>query len=232
MENELLAALNQNLVLLLLVELSTESYGRKRLSLATGKDCRTVSTRQVVYLAPNRTNLVGATTIETLTLVENHITHSLLLHVVVEVLVDKWSLLLELLLGKASSKLSLQSVEGLSTLVLHSTAGSDSVSLVVELRDDSLTKLLVVSLVAVLALNILAKLLHKLDLHGAVLLNLLVSEHNSAEHYLLRHLVHLTLDHKDVVDSTTDHNVEVGTLHSLETRVNDVLAIYTSYAHL
>ena len=187
---------------------------------------------QVTYLAPDGTNLVRATAVEALTLIEDHVAHRLLLHVIVEILVDQDSLLLELLLREAGSELGLQVVEELLALVLHRTARSDGVSLVVELRDDRLTQLLIVRLVAVLALYILTQLLRELDLYGAVLLDLLVSELDGTEHNLLRHLLHLTLNHEDIVDRTADHDIQVALLHLREARVDLILAVLANYANL
>ena len=187
---------------------------------------------QVANLAPDGTNLIRATAVETLTLVQNHVAHGLLLHVVVEIFVNQDSLLLQLLLREAGGKLGLQVVEQLLTLVLHRTARSDGISLVVKLRDNRLAQLLVVRFVAVLALHILAQLLRKLNLHGAVLLDFLVSELDGTKHHLLRNLFHLTLDHEDVVNRTADHDVQVALLHLREARVDFVLAVLTNHTYL
>ena len=93
---------------------------------------------QVAHLAPDGTDLVGATAVQTLALVENHVAHGLLLHVVVEIFVDQGSLLHQLLLREARRELGLQSVERVRTLVLGRAARGDGVSLVVELGDDGL----------------------------------------------------------------------------------------------
>ena len=149
-----------------------------------------------------------------------------------EVLVDQRRLLGELLLRIACRELGLQRVELLLALVLHRAARGDGVCLVVELGDDRLPQLLVVGLVAVGAFHVLAQLFRKLDLHGAVLLDLLVRELDGAEHHLLRHLLHLALDHQDVVDRTCDHDVEVALVHLREVGVDGVLAVLTHDAHL
>ena len=149
-----------------------------------------------------------------------------------EVLVDEGGLLDELLLRIARCELGLQGVEGILALVLHRAAGGDGVGLVVELADDGLAQLLVVDLVAVGALDILAQLLRELNLYGAVLLDFLVRELDGAEHHLLGDLLHLTLDHEDVVNRTADHDVEVGLGHLREGGVDDVLAADAGHAHL
>ena len=191
-----------------------------------------MSCGQIVDLAPDGADLVALTAVQTQTLVEDHITHSLLLNVVVEVALDQRQLLLQLLLGVTSCKLSLDSLECLSALVLSCAAGCNCVCLVVGLGDDLLTQLLVVHLVAVGTLNVLTQLLAQLDLNCAVLFDLLVSELDCVEHNLLRNLLHLTLDHQNIVDRTADHNIQIDILHLREGGVDDELAIDASYANL
>ena len=150
-----------------------------------------------------------------------------------EILVDQRGLLDELLLGVVrGGELLLEGVEQILTLVLHRAAGGDGVCLVVKLADDRLAQLLVVHLVAVGALDVLAELLRKFDLYGAVLLDLLVGELDGPEHDLLRNLLHLTLDHQDVVDRTADHDVQVALGHLREIGVDGVLAVAADDADL
>ena len=63
-------------------------------------------------------------------------------------------------------------------------------------------------------------------------LDLLVRELDCAEHDLLRDLLHLTLDHQDVVDRTAYHDIEIGLLHLRESGVDDVLAADACHAYL
>ena len=231
-EHELLGTLHEHLVLDLLVHLRAERNGGQRLRLASCEEARTVGCGQVVGLAPDRTDLVRATAVETLALVENHVAHRLLLHVVVEIAVDERGLLHQLLLRVAGGELGLQCIEHILALVLHRAARGDGVGLVVEFGDDRLFELLVVDLVAVGTLHVLAQLLRKFDLYGAVLLDLLVRELDRSEHHLLRNLFHLALDHQDVVDRTADHDVQVDVGHLREGRVDAVLAVDARHAHL
>ena len=149
-----------------------------------------------------------------------------------EIFVDQRGLLHELLLRVAGRELGFEGVELILALVLHRTARGNGVSLVIELLDDRLAKLFVVDLVAVGALHVLAQLLRKLDLYGAVLLDLLVRELDGAEHDLFRNLLHLALDHQDIVDRTSDHDVEVYLLHVRVVGVDDVLTVDAGYADL
>ena len=231
-EHELLGTLHEHLVLDLLVHLRAERNGGQRLRLASCEEARTMGCGQVVGLAPDRTDLVRATAVETLALVENHVAHRLLLHVVVEIAVDERGLLHQLLLRVAGGELGLQCIEHILALVLHRAARGDGVGLVIEFGDDRLFELLVVDLVAVGTLHVLAQLLRKFDLYGAVLLDLLVRELDRSEHHLLRNLFHLALDHQDVVDRTADHDVQVDVGHLREGRVDAVLAVDARHAHL
>ena len=231
-EHELLGALHQHLVLDFFVELRAERHGRQRLRFTAGEDRRSVSRGQIAHLAPDRADFVGLAAVETLSQIEDHVAHGHLLHVVVEIFVDQRSLLCELLLRVACRELGLEGVELLLALVLHRAARGDGVSLVVELLDDRLAQLLVVDLVAVGAFHILAQLLRELDLYGAVLLDLLVRELDGAEHHLFRNLLHLALDHQDVVDRTGDHDVEVDLLHLRVVGVDDILSVDAGDADL
>ena len=231
-QHELLRALNQNLVDHLLVEFGSERHGRQRLRLTTSEDGRAVCSGQVANLAPDGSYLIRAAAVQTLALVENHVAHGLLDHVVVIVFMDQGSLLHKLLLAVTRCELCLQSIEGIRTLMLRSAARSDGVGLVVELLDDRLAKLLVVGLVAIGTLYVLAQLLRQLDLHGALLLDLLVGELDGVEHDLLRDLLHFTLDHQYVVDRTADHDIQIGIVHLREIGVYDKLAADARYAHL
>ena len=231
-QHELLGALHQHFVLDLFVEFRAERYGRQRLRLAAGEEPRTVRRGQVVRLAPDGADFIRAAAVEALALVEDHVAHRFLLHVVVEVFVDQRSLLHELLLRVAGGELGFERIERIFAFVLHRAARGDGVGFVVEFADDRLPQLLVVDLVAVGALHVLAQLLRELDLYGAVLLDLLVRELDGAEHHLFRDLFHFAFDHQDVVDRTADHDVEVGLFHLREGGVDDIPTADARHAHL
>ena len=224
-EHELLGALHEHLVLDLFVEFRTERNGRQRLRFAAGEDRRAVGCGQVAHLAPDRADLVGLAAVETDAFVEDHVAHGLLLHVVVEIFVDQRRLLDQLFFRIAGCELGFERVELVFALVLHRAARGDGVGLVVKLSDDRLTQFFVVDLVAVGAFHVLAQLLRQLDLYGAVLLDLLVRELDGAEHHLFRNLLHLALDHQDVVDRTADHDVQVAFGHLRIGGVDGVFAV-------
>ena len=149
-----------------------------------------------------------------------------------EIFVNQRCLLDQLLFRKTGGELGLQRIEGIFALMLHRTAGGDGVSLVVKLPNDGLTQLFVIHLVAIGPFHVLAQLLRKLDLYGTMFLDLFVSELDSSEHHLLGHLLHLALDHQNIVDGTADHDVQIGVLHLREGRVDDVLTADTGHTHL
>ena len=124
-------------------------------------------------------------------------------------------------------------VEGLFARLFVVVASlSDSVALVVGLLADLLAQLLVVNLVAILALNVCAKFLRELCLEFAHRLDGSHSSLQSTDHVLLRHFLHLTLYHHDVLGRSANHDVHVGFFHLLEGRVDDILTVDACYAHL
>ena len=231
-QHELLGTLYQHFVLDLLVHLRTEGHRSQRLRFTAREDRRTVSGGQVAHLAPDGADFVRAAAVQALALVEDHVAHGLLLHVVVEIFVNQRRLLDQLLFRETGGELGLQRIEGIFALVLHRTAGGDGVSLVVKLPNDGLTQLFVIHFVAIGPFHVLAQLLRKFDLYGTVFLNLFVRELDSSEHHLLGHLLHLALDHQNIVDGTADHDVQIGVLHLREGRVDDVLTADTGHTHL
>ena len=52
------------------------------------------------------------------------------------------------------------------------------------------------------------------------------------DHIALGHLLHLTLDHHDVLLRRTDHQVDIGTIELVECRIDHPLVIKTDHSHL
>ena len=231
MQYELFGPLYQYFVLDFLIKFRTERHGRQRLRFAAGENRRAVGGGQVAHFAPDGADFVRAAAVQALALVENHVAHGLLLHVVVEVLVNQRGFLHQFLLGVARGEFGLQRIEHVAALVLHRAARSDGVGLVVEFADDSLAQFFVVDFVAVGAFHILAQFLGQFDLDGAVFLDLFVGELDGSEHHFLRNLLHLALDHQNVVDRTADHDVQVAFGHLRESGVDGVLAVLAYDAH-
>ena len=98
-QQETLLAMNEHLIDQLLVLLRTQGTSRQGLRLTTGEDSRSVRAREVTHFAPDRTDVRRGTTIETLALVQDRTTHSLLLDSVV-VTVDHAGLSLQILLAE------------------------------------------------------------------------------------------------------------------------------------
>ena len=85
---------------------------------------------------------------------------------------------------------------------------------------------------AIGALDELAYCFAELELSLTLYLDGLVGSLDCLEHLSLLDLLHLTLDHHDVVQGSTDHQLDVGTLQLLEGGVDDELAIDARYAYL
>ena len=83
MQKETHVALVEHIVYHFLIELCAQGTRREALRFATGKDGAAVRHGKRIYLAPDGTDFVGLTTIETLAFVENATAHSVAQHVVV-----------------------------------------------------------------------------------------------------------------------------------------------------
>ncbi len=213
MQDELLVFLDEHLVHLLHIHLGTEGDRRKGLGLASGEDGGAVGAREIIDLAPDRTDLIAYAAVETHSLIENHIAHGLLLLGVI-ISLDERGLLFELLLRNRGEELLLDGLETGFALFLRLGGLGESVALVVAEVVNRLAELLILEVVRIIALvDIGSELFHELFLDAAVLLDLLVSELDGFEHVVLADLVHLALDHHDVLLGGGDHEFKVGVLH-------------------
>ena len=224
-------ALVEHIVHHLLIELCSECTGSKRLCLTTCEDRTSMRHRQRRNLAPDRTDLVCLTTVETDSLVEDAAAHGIAHHVVV-ILVHQGSLLLQLLLREVSVcscvsllEVSKNLVEGILTGLLVESLLHHLVSLGVKLLVDLLAQVLVVHLVAVLTLHVGAELLHQFCLQLTHRTDSLLGSLQGSEQILLRNLLHLALNHHDVLGRSSNHQVHVSLLHLLEGRVDYVFSI-------
>ena len=233
-QQEAAVALDDGAVDLLLVELGAQRAGTERLRLATGEDGATVDRRQIVGLAPDGTNLVELTAVETGALVEHHVAHGLALGVVIVAVDHELDLVGEGLLGIVGvDKLLLDGGKAVLTLVLVGDALlAEVVALLVDGVVEALAQLLVVHLVAVFALHGLAGLDGELVDHAALHLDGLVGGLEGVQHHVLADLLHLAFHHHDVVLGGGHDEVEVGALDILHRRVDDVLAVEVAHAHL
>ena len=230
-EHKLLCALNKHLILLLHIHFGTKSNSSKSLSLASGKDCRTVSARKVIHLAPDRTNICGLSAIQTDSLIYNHTAHSLLLNSV-EVTRNHHLLLISLLLRNCLKELLHQSLKCICTLVLCSTCLSNLIATLIAILVTSSLKGLIILLVAILSLLHLANSLCKLLKGKALFLNLVVSKLNCAKHNILAHLIHLTLHHHNVIVGSRYNKLQVCLCKICKGWVNTIIAINPGNSHL
>ncbi len=123
------------------------------------------------------------------------------------------------------------SLESVRALVLLQSLLGHVVRLLVALLLHSLTQLLVVHLVAVLAFHVSAQFLHQFLLEAALWLDGLVGCFQSLEQLLLAHFLHLALHHHDVLLGRAHHKVDVGPLLLIKGRVDDKLAVHTGHPH-
>ena len=241
-EQEAVGALDESFVDDLLVTLRTEGDGRERLCLAAGEDRRTVRSGQRAHLAPDRADLGCCTSVQTLAFVEHGATHSFLLYIVV-VAVNHSGYVVHLdaeSLGTLSHILGFLGLEVFADLREHClavvlvgvSAGSLCVCAGITEVVHCLLQFVVVHLVAVLAFNLLAILLHHLDLCLALGLDSLVSGADSVQHNRLGHLFHLAFNHHNVVQCGGNHQLEVGALALLEGRVDNKLSVNAGYTYL
>ena len=195
------------------------------------------------YLAPDGADLIGLTAIQTDTLVEDTTAHSVALYIVVVavhhsavLVVADFALSILSQLGTLSEELLLEVLEnlleGISTILLGQSLLGDIVCGLVQFFIHTCAEVLVVNLVVVLALHVLTELLAQLLLEFAHGLDGIHSGLEGTQQILLRHLFHLTFHHHDVLSRSTNHDVHVGLLHLLEGRIDYILAIDTSHAHL
>ena len=192
---------------------------------------------QRANLAPDRTNLVALTSVETCAFVEDATAHSVALYVVI-VAVCKSILLFQLVLGEVSvcGSITLLEVfndflEGLCTCVLLESLLCNVISWLVAFLLNLLAEFLVVNLVAVFALDIFAKFLSKFRLQLAHRTDGVLSSLQCSEQVLLRNLFHLAFHHHDVLCRRAYHNIHVGLFHLLESRINNVFAIDACYTN-
>ena len=135
-------------------------------------------------------------------------------------------------LRKSCNELVEDGLEAVLTLMLRLCRLCESVALVIaEILYGSLESL-VLDVVRVVPLNLGSELCHEFLLNAAVLLDFLMSELDGIEHGLLADLVHLALNHHDVLLSGCDHKLEVGILHLGEVRVDYEFATDAAYANL
>ena len=117
-ENELLCLTDKHLIHFLHIKLGSESYSSQRLCLTTCENSGTVSAWKIADLAPDRTYLSSLTTVETNTLIENHVSHCGLLLIVV-ISCYHCSLSLLIFLRKGSKEVCLDLLESVSSLLFR-----------------------------------------------------------------------------------------------------------------
>ena len=117
-ENELLCLTDKHLIHFLHVKFGSEGNTCKRLCLTTSENSRTMSTREIAYFAPDRTNLICLTAVETHAFIENHVSHSSLLLIVV-ISCNHSGLSLLILFREGCKEICLDLLETVSSFLLR-----------------------------------------------------------------------------------------------------------------
>ena len=69
-------------------------------------------------------------------------------------------------------------------------------------------------------------------LNQTMIFNSFMSKFNSIEHFFLRNLIHLTLNHHDILVGRCNHDIQVSSCQLALCRVNHQLPVHTSYTYL
>ena len=96
---------------------------------------------------------------------------------------------------------------------------------------DILTKVFVVLFVAIGALDEFADSFGEFELSLALYLDSFVRNLDGFEHLSFLYFLHFSFDHHDIVEGSTDHQLNIGILELLESWVDDELTIDTCYTH-
>ena len=80
--------------------------------------------------------------------------------------------------------------------------------------------------------HVSSKVMHKLLLHLTLSLDLLVGKLDGLKHIVLADLVHLALDHHDILLGGGNHELKVGIFHLRETRVDYKFTVNPAYTYL
>ena len=236
-EKEPLVITLQSAINEFLIKFGTQGGCGQCLSLTTCEDCTSVGSWQWTYLAPDRTDVSGETTIKTGALIKYTTAHSVALHIIV-IAVNHAVLLFQLFLAEVGVSGCIGLLESIadgcesifaSVFVAIALFGN-LVALVVAFLTDLLAQLVVVHLMAVFTLHICAQLLLEFLLHLAHRLDGVMSGFQRSKQVLLAHFFHLAFNHHDVFLCGTHHQVHVSLFQLLEGRIDDKLTIDSCHA--
>ena len=237
-QQEAHVALVQHVVHHLLVKLGAKCGCAQRLSLTTGEDSTSVRHGQSTYLAPDGTDVSGLAAVQTNTLVQDTATHCILLHVMI-VTVYQSVLLCQFVIaqfGVCSSILQLEVLadllKSLGTRMLLQCLLGNVVSGLVASGLHQLAQFLVVNLMAVLTLHVGTKFLGQFLLQLAHGLDSLMGSLQGAKQILLANLLHLALNHHDILLGSTYHQVHISLLQLCKGGVDNVFSVDTCHTNL
>ena len=231
-QQELLGLANQGAVDELLVELGAQRQCRQALGLSTCEDGRTVATWEVIHFRPNGTNFCGLPTVEAKAVVQNQVTHCLLLGRL-DVVAGQPTLLFFLLVAHGGHECLFQFREAGLALFFRRACLACFVELGVHLVLDAAAQRVVVRFVAVLTL--VAKRAHLLGqfvLSFTLGLDGLVCLFDGVNHLPFADFLHFAFNHDNAVKGSGDHDVHVGLFQFRAERVDDKFSVHTCHADL
>ncbi len=120
----------------------------------------------------------------------------------------------------------------LTVLFVCITGLSLSIALVIKFITNLFAKILIIRLIAIFTLYIGAEFFRKFFLKFAHRAYSLLSSLEGTDQVLFRNLIHLTLNHHDILFRSTDHDIHIRLCHFLDSRINDILAINPAHPDL
>ena len=240
-EKETFGALNERLVNHLLIAFRTKGSGSESLRFTAGEDGASVRSWQRCYFAPNRTNLVVFTTIQTLAFIKDSTAHCFALNIVIITInkcIHNVSFYAERFctLSHVFCFLLLEIVadgrEHFFAMMLIGIARSSlSVCAIKAEFVEFFFEFGIIYFVAISAFLFLAVFFGHLVESSALELNRFVSSLDSIKHLAFRNFFHLAFYHVDGVHITGYHQLDICLIALIEAGVDNEFAIYACYAH-
>ena len=122
-------------------------------------------------------------------------------------------------------------IESIVTFLLGQSLLSNIIGWLIQLVIHLLTQIFVVHLMVVLALHIFTQFLIQLLLHGTHRFNSLMCRFQSFNKVKLRHFIHFTFHHHDIVFGGTYHQIHIGTLHLFKCWVHHIFTVDACYTN-
>ena len=228
---KLLRTLNKNLVYRFHIKSCTQGNSGKRLSLSPCKYSGSVCCRKVVNFTPYRSDIFSPSTIKPYTLIKNHFSHGLLFNIMV---ISGYHTFFScsILFRESCNKFGFKSLKSICSLLLCTWCGSYFIALIIAEIPNRFAKLLILCFMTVSSLLLFSCLFHQLHLSLTLYLYLFVGKFDSLKHIRLCYLLHLALNHHNVVNSCSNHYIDICAFQLSKRRVNNKFTINTGNSHL